>query len=126
MALTTPALTERALAIMLEQGTLRRHAERVVARLDTARQRCVRLAQEAGCSFAAVPQGLFGWVETGVDVDLLAVRLHDQGWLLAPGSLFHATPRPSTLMRINFATAQEPRFWRALREAREAMRNPMK
>ena len=126
MALTTPALTERALAIMLEQGTLRRHAERVVARLDTARQRCVRLAQEAGCSFAAVPQGLFGWVETGVDVDLLAVRLHDQGWLLAPGSLFHATPRPSTLMRINFATAQEPRFWRALGEVREAMRNPMK
>lgn len=121
-ALTTPALPERALAITLEQGTLRRHAERMVTRLAAARQRCVRLAEEAGFSFAAPPLGLFGWVETGVDVDRLAARLHGQGWLLAPGSLFHATPRPSTLMRINFATAQEARLWRALREARDALR----
>ena len=71
-ALTTPALPERALAIMLEQGTLRRHAERVVTRLDAARQRCVRLAEDAGFSFAAPPQGLFGWVETGVDAERLA------------------------------------------------------
>ncbi len=121
-ALTTPVLPERALAITLEQGTLRRHAERVVLRLNAARQRCVRLAEEAGFSFAAPPQGLFGWVETGVDVDRLATHLHGQGWLLAPGSLFHAVPRPSTLMRINFATAQEARLWRALREARELLR----
>ncbi len=125
-ALTTPALTERALAIMLEQGTLRRHADRVVARLAAARQRSVRLAQDAGFVFAAAPQGLFGWVETGVDVEQLAEALHDRGWLLAPGSLFHAQPRPSTLMRINFATAQEPRLWRALREARDALHGPMK
>jgi DNA-binding transcriptional MocR family regulator len=122
-ALTTPALPERALAIMLEQGTLRRHAERVVARLAAARQRCVRLAEEAGFLFATPPQGLFGWVETGFDVDRLSSVMHGQGWLLAPGSLFHATPRPSSLMRINFATAQEARFWRALREAREGLRN---
>jgi DNA-binding transcriptional MocR family regulator len=121
-ALASPALPERALAITLEQGTLRRHAERVVARLDAARQRSVRLAEEAGFSFAALPQGLFGWVETGVDVDQLATRLHAQGWLLAPGSLFHAIPRPSTLMRINFATSQETRLWRALREARDDLR----
>ena len=122
-ALSTPSLPERALAIMLEQGSLRRHAERVVARLHAARQRCVRLAEDAGFSFAAPPQGLFGWVETGVDVDLLAARLHAQGWLLAPGSLFHAQPRLSTLMRINFATAQEPRLWRALGEARDRLRD---
>lgn len=120
-ALATPSLPERALAIMLEQGTLRRHAERVVTRLNAARQRCVRLAQDAGFSFAASPQGLFGWVETGVDAERLAGHLHDQGWLLAPGSLFHAVPRPSTLMRINFATAQEPRLWRALGEARDRL-----
>jgi len=119
--LTTPALPERALAITLEQGTLRRHADRVVLRLDAARQRCVRLAEEAGFAFAAPPQGLFGWIDTGVDVDRLAADLHAQGWLLAPGSLFHAVPRPSTLMRINFATSQEARLWRALREACEAL-----
>lgn len=120
-ALTTPALPERALAITLEQGTLRRHAERVTLRLDAARQRSVRLAEEAGFRFAAPPRGLFGWVETGVDVDRLAAQLHGQGWLIAPGSLFHAVPRPSTLMRINFATSQEAGLWRALREAREAL-----
>ena len=122
-ALTTPALPERALAITLEQGTLRRHAERTVLRLNAARQRCVRLAAEAGFAFAAPPQGLFGWIDTGVDVDRLAAHLHTQGWLLAPGSLFHAVPRPSTLMRINFATSQEARLWRALREACEALRS---
>ncbi len=121
-ALSTPPLPERALAITLEQGTLRRHAERVVTRLAGARQRCTRLAEEAGFTFAAPPAGLFGWVETGVDVDRLAARLHAQGWLLAPGSLFHAQPRPSTLMRVNFATAQEARLWRALGEAREGLR----
>ena len=121
-SLTTPALAERALAITLEQGSLRRHAERMVTRLAAARQRCVRLAEEAGFSFAAPPQGLFGWVETGVDVDRLTTQLHGQGWLLAPGSLFHAIPRPSSLMRINFATAQEARLWRALREACELLR----
>jgi DNA-binding transcriptional MocR family regulator len=123
IALTTPALPERALAIALEQGSLRRHAERVVARLNAARQRSVRLAQESGFSFAAPPQGLFGWIDTGVDVDRLASRLHAQGWLLAPGSLFHPLPRPSTLMRINFATSQEARVWRALREARDELRD---
>ena len=122
-ALTTPALPERALAITLEQGSLRRHAERTVLRLNAARQRCVRLAAEAGFAFAAPPQGLFGWIDTGVDVDRLAAKLHTQGWLLAPGSLFHAVPRPSTLMRINFATSQEARVWRALREACEALRS---
>ncbi|HRI17985.1 MAG TPA: PLP-dependent aminotransferase family protein, partial [Burkholderiaceae bacterium] len=117
--LTTPALTEQAIADCLERGLLRRHAERVAARLDAARTRSVRLAESAGCSFAAPPRGLFGWVDTGIDTERLARRLLDEGgWLLAPGALFHATQRPSTLMRINFATAQEPRFWRAVERAR--------
>jgi len=120
--LSTPGLTERALAIALEQGTLRRHAERLTQRLDAARTRAVRLAREAGFGFAAPPQGLFGWLDAGVDADLLARHLHRAGWLLAPGSLFHATPRATTLMRINFAAAQEPRIWRELREARAACR----
>ena len=121
--LTTPTLPERALAIMLEQGTLRRHAERVTQRLASARQRVQRLAQEAGCRFAAPPQGLFGWVDAGIDTEHLAAALHAEGWLLAPGTLFHATPRASTLMRINFATAQDARFWRALAAARQTLQH---
>ncbi len=113
--LTAPALTERALAHCLEHGLLRRHAERVRQRLDAARVRSVQAVQRHGFAFAAPPRGLFGWVDTGTDTERLAEALLNQGWLIAPGALFHATPRPSTLMRINFATTQDPAFWLALR-----------
>jgi DNA-binding transcriptional MocR family regulator len=43
----------------------------------------------------------------------------DEGWLIAPGSLFHPTPRPTTLMRVNFATSQDPRFWKLVKQLRE-------
>jgi DNA-binding transcriptional MocR family regulator len=109
--LTTPALLEKALAWCIDQGQLRRHAERIRNRLDQARARSVKLALAHGCSFAAPPAGLFGWVETGVDTDALSQRMLDAGYLLAPGALFHAERQPSTLMRINFATTQEAQFW---------------
>ncbi|MDB5942065.1 MAG: bifunctional protein (MocR family) transcriptional regulator, GntR family, partial [Ramlibacter sp.] len=114
--LTTPALLEKALALCMEQGQLRRHAERIKTRLDAARSRSVKLALNAGCSFAAEPAGLFGWVDTGVDTDVLAQTMLDEGYLLAPGALFHAERKPSTLMRINFATTQDAAFWKKYSE----------
>ena len=120
--LTTPSLPELALAHCLEQGLLRRHVERVRARLDQARGRAVRLAEAAGCRFVAPPRGLFGWVDVGVDTERLAERMLDQGgWLLAPGALFHASQRPGSCMRINFASTQDARFWQALGEARRGL-----
>jgi DNA-binding transcriptional MocR family regulator len=116
--LTTPALLEKALAWCIDQGQLRRHAERIRARLDQARARSVRLALQSGCTFAAEPAGLFGWVDTGVDTDALAQRMLDLGYLLAPGALFHARRQPGTLMRINFATTQDARFWRDFQAVR--------
>ncbi|BEU98023.1 PLP-dependent aminotransferase family protein [Acidovorax sp. DW039] len=120
--LTTPALLEKALALCIEQGQLRRHAERIRTRLDAARSRSVKLALQAGCTFAAEPTGLFGWVETGVDTDALAQRMLDEGYLLAPGALFHAERKPSTLMRINFATTQEAAFWQTFQQVVAAMK----
>ena len=119
--LTTPSLLERALAHCIEQGQVRRHTERLRSRLDAARSRSVRLAQAAGCRFVAEPAGLFGWVDTDVDTDQLALRMLDQGWLLAPGALFHASRQPSTCMRINFATTQDAAFWRVFERARDAL-----
>jgi DNA-binding transcriptional MocR family regulator len=113
--LTTPSLLERAMALCIESGQLRRHAERIRSRLDAARNRSVKLAQAAGCRFVAEPSGLFGWVDTGVDTEALAQRMLDEGYLIAPGALFHAARAPSTLMRINFATTQEAAFWRVFR-----------
>ena len=120
--LTTAAPLEEAVAWCLDQGALRRHAERVLTRLDAARARSVRLVREAGCTFAAPPAGLFGWVDVGRDTEALAQSLLDDGWLIAPGSLFHATSRPTTLMRLNFAAGQDVRFWRRLRAAMAAER----
>lgn len=116
--LTTPALFERALAWCIDQGQLRRHAERVRLRLDGARARTVKLALAHGCRFESEPAGLFGWVDTGVDTDALTQRMLDEGYLLAPGSLFHARRPPSTLMRINFATAQDAAFWKVFARVR--------
>jgi len=119
--LTTPALFEKALAWCIDQGQLRRHAQQLRARLGQARSRSVQLAREAGCSFAAPPAGLFGWVDTGVDTEQLAQRMLDKGYLLAPGALFHANHAPSTLMRINFCTTQDAAFWQAFAAVRAAM-----
>ncbi|MFD2753215.1 aminotransferase-like domain-containing protein [Comamonas terrae] len=110
--LSSPTPMEQALALCMEQGQLRRHAERLRRRLAQARTRSVALAQQAGCRFVAEPAGLFGWVDTGVDTEALAQRLLDEGYLIAPGAMFHASRSPSTCMRINFATTQEAGFWR--------------
>jgi DNA-binding transcriptional MocR family regulator len=120
-SLTTPALFEKALAWCIDQGQLRRHAERIRARLAVARARSARLAVAHGCTFAAEPAGLFGWVDTGTDTELLSQRMLDEGYLLAPGALFHATQQPSTLMRVNFATTQDAAFWKVFARLRGDM-----
>ena len=118
--LTTPALLEKALAWCIDQGQLRRHAERIRTRLAQARGRAVKLALAHGCTFAAEPAGLFGWVDTGVDTDALSQRMLDEGYLIAPGSLFHAVRTPGPLMRINFATTQDAAFWAVFARLRDS------
>lgn len=118
-SLTTPAMIEQAMALYLEQGHLRRHSERVQTRLAAARQRCVALAEQAGCAFITPPRGLFGWIDVGLDTERLALPLLDAGWLIAPGALFHGQRRPTTSMRINYACAQDAKFWRALATLRQ-------
>ena len=63
-------------------------------------------------------------MDTGVDTEPLAARLAADGWLVAPGRLFLAAPRPTTLMRVNFASAQDARFWQAFAAARQALGGP--
>ena len=56
-----------------------------------------------------------------MDTELLAQRMLDEGYLLAPGALCHAARQPSTLMRINFATTQDAIFWKVFARLRDAM-----
>ncbi|KQW46366.1 MULTISPECIES: PLP-dependent aminotransferase family protein [unclassified Roseateles] len=113
--LTSSAVLERAVALCLEQGRLRRHAQRLRERLASARQKVSALASKQGFAWAAPPDGLFGWLDVGVDTERLAQPLLDTGWLTAPGALFSATRSPGSLMRVNVATSLDPAFWRALR-----------
>jgi DNA-binding transcriptional MocR family regulator len=120
--LTSSPVLERAVALCLEQGRLRRHAQRLRERLAAARQRVAALAAAQGFGWAAPLEGLFGWLDVGVDTERLAQPLLDAGWLVAPGALFSATRRPGSLMRLNMATSQDPAFWRELRACVDAMR----
>ncbi|MEO6280457.1 PLP-dependent aminotransferase family protein [Roseateles sp.] len=122
--LTSSAVLERAVALCLEQGRLRRHAQRLRERLAQARQRVATLAAKQGFKWAAPPDGLFGWLDAGVDTERLAQPLLDAGWLTAPGALFSATRCPGSLMRVNVATSQDPAFWRQLRASVDAIRGP--
>ena len=86
------------------------------------RVRVVRLTQDPGCRFAAPPKGLFGWADTGVYTERLAVLLATEDWWrVAPGSLLHSAPRRTSLMRLNFASARDLRFWQSFVTARNAL-----
>ena len=57
--------------------------------------------------------GMFLWVRAGargagIDTNALAARLFDQGYLLAPGSLFSPRQQPSPMLRFNIATSSNP------------------
>lgn len=120
-SLTTPALPERALAHCIAQGQLRRHVQQLLRRLDAARQRTVRLALAHGFSLAAPAAGLFGWIEAGVDTDVLALQLLDAGYLIAPGSLFTASRQPGRCLRINYCTSQKAEFWATAARLRDGL-----
>lgn len=118
--LASPTLTERALALLFERGAVPRQAAALRERLARARRQAVQAARQHGCRFDFPPRGLFGWVDTGVDTEGLALCLHNRGYLIAPGRLFDPEAGPSTRMRLNFAHAQDPAFWREYARALRA------
>jgi DNA-binding transcriptional MocR family regulator len=59
---------------------------------------------------------MFLWADLGTDTNALATRLFDAGYLAAPGSLFCPSQLPSTWMRFNVASSQNPAMWRALQK----------
>ena len=73
----------------LTEQLCNRFAERIRTRLDAARARSVKLVLAHGCSFAAEPAGLFGWVDTGVDTERLAERLREPERQLDGGRTLH-------------------------------------
>jgi DNA-binding transcriptional MocR family regulator len=128
--LTTQSAGELAMHYVLSTGVYRRHMSHITEHLLRVQPRVAKLAAQHDCRFVLPPaQGLFAWVDVGVDTEALALALHEEGWLIAPGSLFyperstHAlAAKGSTYMRINYACSGDLKFWRALSHARDTVR----
>ena len=118
-ALTTPEFGERVVARVLIESHYARHCAGLRANLARARQTVLVHLRKLGARvFAADAQGMFLWADLGTDTNRLATRLFDAGYLAAPGSLFCPSQLPSTWMRFNVASSQNPAMWRALQKAR--------
>jgi DNA-binding transcriptional MocR family regulator len=116
--LTTSDIGERVVYKILSEGLYRKHADRVRAKLDAVRAKTVRQMERVGLKVdLAPPAGMFVWVDAGMDTNVLTERAMAEGLLLAPGSLFSPSQLPSTRMRLNVATMQEPAAWSFLARA---------
>jgi len=108
-ALATPELNERIVHHALTEGSYRRHCQRVHAELDALREPVFRRLESLGLTPFCRPQaGTLGWFDTGVDTIELAALGLEAGYLLAPGALFSPQQSPSTWLRMNIATSQNP------------------
>lgn len=122
-ALTTPELGERVVCRILADGHYRKHVERLRGRFDAARDRAVRGIERVGLVVDHQPAaGMFVWARApGIETNALAARLFDQGYLLAPGSLFSPSQQPSSMLRFNIATSSNPGMLDALARALQTM-----
>ncbi|MGE0802915.1 MAG: PLP-dependent aminotransferase family protein [Lautropia sp.] len=122
IGLTSSELGERVVYRVLSEGHYRRHLERLRQRLALVREQGATILDGLGCRrFAGTSHGMFHWVDTGVDSVALAQAMRERGFLMAPGSLFSPIQAPSTWMRFNVTTLDNPKMTAALAEALAAL-----
>jgi DNA-binding transcriptional MocR family regulator len=108
-SLATPEINERIVHRALTEGSYRKHCQRVHAALDELREPTFARLESLGMKAFCRPQaGFQGWFDTGVDTIALAALAMEAGYLLAPGAVFSPQQTPSTFMRMNIATSQNP------------------
>jgi DNA-binding transcriptional MocR family regulator len=108
-SLATPEINERIVHRALTEGSYRKHCQRVHSALDELREPVFKRMESLGMKAFCRPQaGYQGWFDTGVDTIQLAALALEAGYLLAPGALFSPLQTPSTWMRMNIATSQNP------------------
>jgi DNA-binding transcriptional MocR family regulator len=116
--LTSSDIGERVVYKILSEGLYRKHVARLRLRLDAVRAKAVRQMERVGLKVDLAPMaGMFVWVDAGCDTNVLTEKAMAEGVLLAPGSLFSPNQLPSTRMRLNVATVQEPAVWRFFERA---------
>ena len=115
--LTTSEIGERVVYKILSEGHYRKHTERLRNRLSTVREKVVRQLERIGIDTGtSSSNGMFLWVDAGRDTNVLTEKAMQQGFLLAPGSLFSPHQLASTKMRINVASMTDPMIWRLLEQ----------
>jgi DNA-binding transcriptional MocR family regulator len=116
--LTTSEIGERVVYKILSEGHYRKHLERLRGRLGNARDKTIRQLERIGLNTGnPAPTGMFVWLDVARDTNVLTEKAMEQGFLLAPGSLFSPNQLPSTRMRINVASMSDPGIWRFLEQA---------
>jgi DNA-binding transcriptional MocR family regulator len=117
--LTTSDIGERIVYKILSEGHYRKHVDRLRGKLDGVREKTIKQLERVGLTVdIAAPGGLFVWADAGCDTNVLTEKALQEGYLLAPGSLFSPAQLPSTRMRINVSTMTDPGVLRFLeREA---------
>ncbi|HJV86725.1 MAG TPA: PLP-dependent aminotransferase family protein [Noviherbaspirillum sp.] len=102
--LTTSDLGERIVYKILSEGHYRKHVDRLRGKLDAVRDKTIKQLERVGVKIdISAPAGMFLWADTGCDTNVLAEKALQEGYLLAPGSLFSPSQLPSTRMRVNIA-----------------------
>lgn len=105
----TPEINERIVYQTLTQGSYRKHCQRMHGALESLREPAFKRFETLGLKAFCRPQaGFLGWFDTGVDTASLAAIGLEAGYLLAPGAIFSPQQTPSTWMRLNFTTSQNP------------------
>jgi DNA-binding transcriptional MocR family regulator len=103
---------------ILSEGHYRKHVDRIRVKLDGVRDQITKRLENLGMKVEhRTPAGMFLWTDTGLDTNKLTEKALEQGYLLAPGSLFSPQQLPSTRMRINIAAMSDPGVWDFLQKA---------
>jgi DNA-binding transcriptional MocR family regulator len=115
--LTTSEIGERVVYKILSEGHYRKHVERLRSRIGIVRDQTIRRLAQIGLDTGSpVPTGMFVWADAACDTNVLTEKAMQQGFLLAPGSLFSPNQLPSSKMRINVASMSDPGIWRFLEQ----------
>ncbi|WP_033426842.1 aminotransferase-like domain-containing protein [Psychrobacter lutiphocae] len=106
--MTTPEFGERVIHKLWTHGESRRQLKKLQQHLYIAHQ---QLRQKLIAMELEYPEhtqaGMFVWIDVGCDTAKLALKAHNDGWLIAPGQLFNPNGEYSTHLRLNVATTSD-------------------
>ncbi|OXL19163.1 PLP-dependent aminotransferase family protein [Psychrobacter sp. DAB_AL32B] len=104
----TPEFGERVVHRLWTHGEYRRQIKKVQQQLYAGHERLRKALPKIGLIYPEHTQaGMFVWVDTGQDTGELALDAYKEGWLVAPGHLFHPDANASTHLRLNVSTTSD-------------------